>query len=110
MQMTELIIGLLGGGALVQLATLLTTWRQSRRQIDAGALGGEVEALEKTINVLHSNFEQANERHRREQAELLDELQRLRAECASLRAEVVRLRQERMYLTSADALQLRLPL
>lgn len=101
--MTDLIIGLLGGGALVQLASLLTTWRQNRRQMAASALGGEVEALEKTIAVLNSNFEQATERHRRETNELRDELERLRRECSSLRAEVMRLRENRL----RDSLRLR---
>lgn len=74
---TELLIALLGGGSLVQIATALLTFRQNRRQLNASALGTEVEALEKTIAVIHENFERANKAHREETERLVKRITEL---------------------------------
>ena len=85
--MNELIIGLLGGGAAVQLLSALLTLRQNRRQMNASALGEEVTALEKTIRVLQQNFMDANEQRRRETEELRGELAEAERRCTLLRDE-----------------------
>ena len=55
--MRELFIGLFGGGAVVQLLNMLLTYRQNRRQMNATALGTEVEALERAIRIISENLE-----------------------------------------------------
>lgn len=97
--MKEIILGILGGGAFVQLLNFLFTLRQNRRQLNASALGGEVEALERTIRVLSENIERENKRHNEESERLRtqigrleEEVSELRAHCAELEAE---LRKER---------------
>ena len=60
--MTTLLIGLLGGGTLVQLIQLLIQRRSFGRKTDAEALGGEVEALEKAIATLRNNLDAEVER------------------------------------------------
>ncbi|MEE1022209.1 MAG: hypothetical protein U0L83_03610 [Muribaculaceae bacterium] len=85
--MNDIIIALLGGGAFVQLVNSFATMRQNRRRINADALGIEVGALEKTIEVLQNSFEREMERHKAETASL-------RAEIASLRAEIDTLRRK----------------
>ena len=89
--MKELILGLLGGGAVTQLLNTLATLRQNRRQINAAALGTEVEALEKTIAVLYANLERQNALHREEVKELRGEIAALRREKQALEERVRRL-------------------
>lgn len=89
--MKELILGLLGGGAVTQLLNTLATLRQNRRQINAAALGPEVEALEKTITVLYANQERQNALHREEVKELRGEIAALRREKQALEERVRRL-------------------
>ncbi len=83
--MKEIIIGLLGGGALVQLVNMLATLRPSRRSIDSQSLGNEVAALEKTITVLQDNFDREVKRHQAEVAALRAEITSLRSELDTLR-------------------------
>ena len=83
--MKEIIIGLLGGGALVQLVNMLATLRPSRRSIDSQSLGNEVAALEKTITVLQDNFDREVKRHQAEGAALRAEITSLRSELDTLR-------------------------
>lgn len=90
--MKEMLIGLLGGGALVQLFTGLATLRQNRRQMNASALGAEVEALEKTIAVLSANMERQNEVHRAEVEAMRSEIADLQRSKTALETEVRRLR------------------
>ena len=84
--MKEIILALLGGGAIVQVANIFATLRPSRRRMHADARGLEVNALEKTIVVLQENFERENERHRQEVAALRCEIDSLRSELVSLRS------------------------
>lgn len=84
--MKEIIIGLLGGGALVQLLNVAGTLRQSRRSLDSQSLGNEVAALEKTITLLQDNFEREVKRHQTEVAALRAEIVSLRSELDSLRS------------------------
>lgn len=87
-----MLIGLLGGGALVQLFTGVATLRQNRRQMNASALGAEVEALEKTIAVLSANLERQNEVHRVEVEAMRREIDDLQRSKTTLETEVRRLR------------------
>ncbi|MBD5221688.1 MAG: hypothetical protein HDS70_04880 [Bacteroidales bacterium] len=64
--LTELIIGLLGGGVAVQLLQTLLTLRQSRRQISSAALGGEVTAMQEAIRTLQENLENSTRYYRGE--------------------------------------------
>ncbi len=82
--MTEIILGVLGGGAAVQLVNTLAMVRQNRRRLNAEALGLEIAALERTIEVLQKNFELENERHRKEVAALRAEIERLRSRMESV--------------------------
>jgi len=90
--MNDIIIGLLGGGALVQLLNMLFTLRQNRRQLNASALGGEVEALERTIKVLSDNLERETARHQEESRRLRDEIRRLETEVSDLRRQLADIR------------------
>lgn len=90
--MKELILGLFGGGAVVQAINYLLTLRQNRRQMNATALGTEVEALERTIKVIYENLERQNLTHRSEVESLQKELAALRKRCRELELEVMRLR------------------
>lgn len=85
--MNDIVLGLLGGGVLVQLLNILFTFRQNRRQLNASALGGEVEALERTIKVLSDNLVRETARHN-------EESERLRAQIRRLEQEVVELREQ----------------
>jgi len=102
--MKEIVIALLSGGAIVQVANMLATLRQNRRQLNASALGTEVAALEKTICVLQSNFENENRRHREEITELRTEVKTLQGENMRLRTELSFLRRR------GGAYQLKIPM
>lgn len=90
--MRELFIGLFGGGAVVQLLNMLLTYRQNRRQMNATALGTEVEALERAIRIISENLERQNAEHRKEVAELQNEVETLRMRCRELERELTLLR------------------
>ena len=76
---------------MTQLLNTLATLRQNRRQINAAALGTEVEALEKTIAVLYANQERQHALHREEVKELRSEIAALRREKQALEERVRRL-------------------
>lgn len=88
---TTLLAGLLGGGALVQLVQTFLHRRQEGRARDAGALGAEVTALEKAIATLRDNLDAAEERHARERARLESRILTLEEQVSKLRAENERL-------------------
>lgn len=90
--MRELFIGLFGGGAVVQLLNMLLTYRQNRRQMNATALGTEVEALERAIRIISENLERQNAEHRKVVAELQNEVDTLRKRCRDLERELILLR------------------
>lgn len=90
--MKELIIGLLGGGVITQLASLLLSARGNNRQLNANALGSEVEALERTINLLRSNLEAEFARHEQERVALLSEIETLRNRVRELQLQVAELK------------------
>lgn len=86
--MKEIIIALLGGGAFVQLCHMLGTLTPERRRTNAEALGTEVAALERTINVIYKQFEESVQRHAGEVASLREEIKRLQDEVARLEQQV----------------------
>lgn len=94
--MIEIILGILGGGTLVQLINLLVTYRQNRRQLNASALGGEVEALERTIRLLQENLERETQRHNQESERLRSQIERLEKEVCELRTQCALLEASRM--------------
>lgn len=97
--MKELIIGLLGGGAISQILTTIFSARSSSRQVNANALGSEVEALERTINLLRSNLETEFARHEKERQSLLSEIDQLRKRIRELDERIVRLSAENRELS-----------
>lgn len=90
--MTTLLIGLLGGGTLVQLIQLLIQRRSFGRKTDAEALGGEVEALEKAIATLRNNLDAEVERHDTERRRFESRIAELEGQIANLEEENRRLR------------------
>lgn len=97
--MTELIVGLLGGGTLVQLINLLVNARTSRRQKQAEALDAEISALEHTLKIVSESVEIESRRHSLERQELKEEINTLRCRLnrlnelvATLQVENARLR------------------
>lgn len=82
--MKDVMIGLLGGGTIVQILNLLLTGRPARRRANADALGAEVAALEKTINVIYSRFEDLAMRYATETAALRSEIDSLRSRIVEL--------------------------
>lgn len=110
--MKDMILGLLGGGAAVQLMNTLMTLRPSRRQMDANALGAEVAALESTINVLRDNMERAETRHREQVEQLRAEVEDLRGCRRRLEEQVERLEAQvrRWRLTAPHSTQPSLPM
>lgn len=91
--MNELLIALLGGGTIAQLAATVLTLRQNRRQMNAAALGAEVDALEKSIRVLYDNYERSEQAHQRERDRLTARVEAAENECRRLREKVDRLEQ-----------------
>lgn len=89
--LSPLLIGLFGGGAIVQLLQLFVTRRQSARRTDADALGAEVQALENAINTLRRNLDAETERHEKTRARLEARISDLEAQISDLRAENLRL-------------------
>lgn len=81
-----LVAALLGGGVLAELARVLLLLRPSRRRENAAALGTEVEALEKTISVIYSQFEALARCYAEQTAALRAEVARLQARVAELEA------------------------
>lgn len=90
--MMSIILSLLGGGALVELLNFAFHYRSNRRQLNANALGTEVEALERTITVLKESLEAEIERHNREREQLTQRIADLNAKVESLSDELRRVR------------------
>lgn len=88
---TTLLAGLLGGGALVQLVQTLLHRRQEGRAREAEVLGAEVSALQKAIATLRDNLDAAEQRHARERARLEDRILTLEEQVGRLRDENERL-------------------
>ena len=82
----NLAVALLGGGVMAELARVLLMLRPSRRRENAAALGAEVEALEKTIGVIYSQFETMARCYAEQTAALRAEVARLQARVAELEA------------------------
>lgn len=80
--MKELIIGLLGGGTLVQLINIFINARSSRRQQEAQALDTEISALEHTLKIVSENIEIETRRHSLERQELREEILSLKQQIA----------------------------
>lgn len=98
--MTELIIGLLGGGTLVQLINLLINARSSRRQQQAQALDTEISALEHTLKIVSENAEIESRRHSLERQELREEIDSLKKRLCRLSDDIDTLRSENLRLRS----------
>lgn len=88
--MKEILLALIGGGAIVQLANLVAVWRPTRRRANAEALGAEVEALERTINVIYTRFESMSKLHAGQMAQMRDQVAALRSRVAQLEGELLR--------------------
>lgn len=88
MLLSDLLLGLFGGGAIVQLLQTLINRRATRRQLNANALGTEIEALEHTIAVLRTTLDAEMERHERERRALLERIEQLNAAVSSLSERV----------------------
>lgn len=99
--MKELIIGLLGGGTLVQLINLLLNARSSRRQQQAQALDTEISALEHTIKILSESIDIETRRHSLERQELREEIVALKRQIATLIENVETLKTENLRLRSS---------
>lgn len=84
--LTELLIGLMGGGVLVQLVQTLLTLRQNRRQINSAALGSEVSAMQEAIRTLQENLENTTRYYRGEIERLQTHIRQLEADLAAFRA------------------------
>jgi hypothetical protein len=92
--MKELILGLFGGGVVVQLLNTLIHRTANQRQLNANALGTEVSALERTIVLLRENLEAEIQRHDRERQLLTERIDALTAQTLSLTADIAQLREE----------------
>jgi peptidoglycan hydrolase CwlO-like protein len=92
--MKELLMGLLGGGVMVQLFNAIVSARPTQRQMNATALGSEVEALEKTINLLKDNLEAEIMRHAAERKELMERIEMLNGRIQELGKAIEVLREE----------------
>ena len=99
--MKELIIGLLGGGTLVQLINLLLNARSSRRQQQAQALDTEISSLEHTIKILSESIDIETRRHSLERQELREEIVALKRQIATLIENVETLKTENLRLRSS---------
>ena len=99
--MKELIIGLLGGGTLVQLINLLLNARSSRRQQQAQALDTEISAREHTIKILSESIDIETRRHSLERQELREEIVALKRQIATLIENVETLKTENLRLSSS---------
>lgn len=77
--MTTLLLGLLGGGTLVQLLQLLLHLRQDSRNANATALGAEVQALESAIEALRNNLTAETRRYEDERRRLEERISKLEA-------------------------------
>ena len=82
--MKELILGLLGGGAVVQLLNILISARPNRRKLTAEALDVEIGVLERTLKVMNDNMEMTNNRHKVEINDLKSEIHRLEQKISEL--------------------------
>lgn len=100
MHINELIIGLLGGGTLVQLVNLLINARTSRRQQQAQALDSEISALEHTLKVISDNIDLETRRHSLERRELEEEISALKQRVAELNEIVESLQADNSRLRS----------
>lgn len=98
--MTELIIGLLGGGALVKLIEILLNARPNRRRLTAQALDTEIATLEHTLKIVGENVESEARRHAAERQLLKDEITSLRRRVDELSESVANLRGENIMLRS----------
>lgn len=84
--MNEIIIGLLGGGVLVEVLNLVLNRRASRRQMDATSLGTEVTALEAAISTLQGNLERTTAYYQSEIERLQGRIRELEGIVASFSA------------------------
>ncbi len=98
--MKELIIGLLGGGTLVQLINIFINARSSRRQQEAQALDTEISALEHTLKIVSENIEIETRRHSLERQELRDEILSLKQQIARQNDDIAALKNDNMRLRS----------
>lgn len=98
--MKELIIGLLGGGTLVQLINIFINARSSRRQQEAQALDTEISALEHTLKIVSENIEIETRRHSLERQELREEILSLKQQIARQNDDITALKNDNMRLRS----------
>ena len=98
--MKELIIGLLGGGTLVQLINIVINARSSRRQQEAQALDTEISALEHTLKIVSENIEIETRRHSLERQELREEILSLKQQIARQNDDITALKNDNMRLRS----------
>ena len=94
--MKELIIGLLGGGTLVQLINIFINARSSRRQQEAQALDTEISALEHTLKIVSANIEIETRRHSLERQELREEILSLKQQIARQNDDIAALKNDNM--------------
>lgn len=94
MNVVELIIGLLGGGVVSQLVQALVNRRAAGRQMNAGALTTEVEAMSQTIRLLRESMEEEIKSHAAEREALMREVRRLHRRVSALTEAMHRLRVE----------------
>lgn len=98
--MKELIIGLLGGGTLVQLINIFINARSSRRQQEAQALDTEISTLEHTLKIVSENIEIETRRHSLERQELREEILSLKQQIARQNDDITALKNDNMRLRS----------
>lgn len=96
--MKELILGLLGGGVVVQLLNLFISARPNRRRLTAEALDAEISALEHTLKVMTENIEIETRRHALERRELKEEILRLENRITELTESLDNLRTDNLRL------------
>jgi len=102
--MKELIIGLLGGGALVEIVRMMLNNRVDKRKMHAEALDSEVTTMEHTLRVLADNMDRQIQRHNEEREHLLSEIAGLRSQVAELKESVEALRAENRALTGEGSI------
>ena len=100
MNAETLIVSLLGGGVLTQIVTAVLHARQNARQLNANALGTEVQALERTISLLKENLEAEIKRHDREREQLMGRITQLEEQAEKMRATLKQLHMENVRLSA----------
>ncbi len=96
--MKNLILGLLGGGVVVQLLNFMVSARPNRRRLTAEALDSEITALEHTLQVLSDNIELTDRRHHLESEKMKLEIERLEKRVEELSKTIENLREENLKL------------